>query len=398
MNDPEDTRVLIAEDDYMVARELARHLTLAGYSVVGKARDGNEAVQMAADLLPDVAILDLDMPGQGGIEAAKRIRAQRPIPLVIVTAYQSLALVKRVGNVGAGGYLVKPVDGPELVRAIQVARARFDELEELRGHRHHLEELVAERTAELRETNTALRRSLRAKDRLMANMSHELRTPLNAILGLSEALLEQVYGSLTTKQRESLATIENSGHRLLSLVNDVIDLTRLESKEVKLDMRDNDVAEMCEAVQASVRARADSQEHKLCLSVSHDVGLLCCDAQRLRQILVNLLDNAIKFTPAGGEVGLQVDVLPDEAAVSFTVWDTGPGIVAQQVAAVGEPFTQASSGLARQHQGAGLGLALVSRLTELHGGRLEFTHDNDGDSGSRVTVVVPRATHTTHQG
>lgn len=386
MSDARPTRVLVADDDYMVAQRLVGQLLSAGYEVLGTARDGLEAVEMAVALRPDVAILDLDMPVQGGVKAAKQIREERPMPIVIVTAYHSPSLIKECSEAGAGAYLVKPVEGPELVRAIEVARTRFNELSELNRYRNHLEQLVAARTEELASANESLRASLQAKDTLLANMSHELRTPLNAILGLSEALQEEVYGPLAPKQRQSLETIEGSGKRLLSLINGVLDLSRLEARQLHLQISKLDVDALCTEVILQVRARAEEQGHKLELGIDKVIGTIDADRTRLRQILLILLDNAMKFTDSGGEVGLEVARRNDET-VSFAVWDTGPGVPPETLSTLTQPFTQASKGLARKYEGAGLGLALAARLLGLHGGRLELS--SEPGHGSRFTALLP---------
>ncbi|HZZ20635.1 MAG TPA: PAS domain S-box protein [Opitutaceae bacterium] len=236
--------------------------------------------------------------------------------------------------------------------------------------------------------NAELDQAGRLKDEFLANMSHELRTPLNAILGLSEALLEQVGGTLTARQARSVATISTSGAHLLTLINDILDLSKIESGKLELNPGTFNLAEFCESCLLFVRTQATQKSIEVIFS--HDEGLteLSADPKRLKQILVNLLTNAVKFTPAGGRIGLTVASPKDEGTVRFTVWDTGIGIAAEDNKKLFRAFSQIDSGLTRAQEGTGLGLALVAKLVELHGGSI--TLDSELGRGSRFVVVIPQ--------
>jgi PAS domain S-box-containing protein len=232
-----------------------------------------------------------------------------------------------------------------------------------------------------------LARSARLKDEFLANMSHELRTPLNAILGLSEVLQEEVYGALTERQQTSLRVIRESGHHLLDMINDILDLAKIEARKIELDMSFVPVHSLCEASIRLIRQSAS----KKCLRVFEDfdpnVQLLHADERRLKQLLVNLLSNAVKFTPVGGQIGLLVTGDQERHAAHFTVWDTGIGIAQEDMRRLFQPFVQIDSRLARQYEGTGLGLSLVSRLVEMHGGSV--TVESEEGQGSSFVVTLP---------
>jgi PAS domain S-box-containing protein len=257
----------------------------------------------------------------------------------------------------------------------------------LRAERATLARRVAERTAELSAANAELARAARLKDEFLASMSHELRTPLNAILGLSEALQEQVYGPLNEMQLRSLHTIAGSGRHLLELINDILDVSKIEAGKLKLELTPVSVEAVCQASLGLVKQTAHKKRLKVSSTVDSAITTIAADERRLKQILVNLLSNAVKFTPEGGEIGLEVIGDPDREVVHLTVWDTGVGIAQEDVGRLFRPFVQLDSSLSRQHPGTGLGLALVSRLAEMHGGGVSL--ESEVGQGSRFTVSLP---------
>jgi PAS domain S-box-containing protein len=227
----------------------------------------------------------------------------------------------------------------------------------------------------------------RAKSMFLATMSHELRTPLNAILGLSEMLQEGIMGGVTPEQRRSLATIEESGRHLLAVITDILDLTQIESDRLELEIASVQVEELCHACLHSVREQALKKRIALSLSLRQAPEKMLTDPRRLKQILGNLMGNAVKFTPEGGNIGLEI--CGDDAArrVGFTVWDTGIGIDPDNLKKLFSPFVQVDSRLSRLYEGSGLGLTLAARLTELLGG--EVAVESEPGKGSRFTVTFP---------
>ncbi|MFW5739743.1 MAG: sensor histidine kinase, partial [Myxococcota bacterium] len=224
------------------------------------------------------------------------------------------------------------------------------------------------------------------KDEFFANMSHELRTPLNSVLGLADALLEGVFGELDEQQQGILETMRASGHHLLDLINDILDLSKIEAGRLELDMRSIRSSEVCQISLRMVRQMALRKRIGTWMRTDPRSPVVVADERRLKQMLVNLLSNAVKFTPTGGQIGLEAWSQGEE--IYFSVSDTGIGISPPDLRRIFEPFTQIDSSLARQHEGTGLGLALVRKLAELHGGRVDV--DSEPGRGSRFTIVLPR--------
>jgi PAS domain S-box-containing protein len=254
--------------------------------------------------------------------------------------------------------------------------------------RRQTEEVLRSQSYELNATNAKLAQALRTKDEFLANMSHELRTPLNAILGKSEIMLEGIHGPLTDKQASSLRVIEESGRHLLELINDILDMTKIEAGKITLDIQEISLPILCESSLQFVRQMAHKKQVKLQASIDHSLTTCHADERRLKQILINLLSNAVKFTPAGGEVGLNVLADAEKEAIQFQVWDTGIGISTDNMGQLFKPFVQLDSSLARAHDGTGLGLSLVYRLTEIHGGSVAL--ESQPNLGSCFTVTLPQ--------
>jgi|GEM_PF-1363585 len=272
----------------------------------------------------------------------------------------------------------------------------------LADERNLLAQRVADRTSELSRINAELGQAVRAKDEFLANMSHELRTPLNAILALSESLLEQLRGPLNERQQQSMWNIESSGRHLLSLINDILDLSKIEAGRMELHLEKIQLSDVCEASMIFVKELASKKNIHLDFKLNDALAKIEADSKRLKQILVNLLSNAVKFTESGGSVCLAVNVNPEGGVVQFTVSDTGIGIALQNQSKLFQPFLQLDSSLSRQHEGTGLGLALVRRLTELHNGSVAI--ESELGKGSCFTISIPylsaeyqtaRSTHST---
>ena len=243
-----------------------------------------------------------------------------------------------------------------------------------------LEQRVAERTAELMQAS-------RAKDEFLASMSHELRTPLNGILGLSESLMIGTYGNLQPRQGEVLRMITESGEHLLELINDILDLSKIEAGKLSLQLESIKVNGLCQAALRMIKEPAAQKRLKVSLSIENGVGAVYADSRRVKQMIVNLLGNAVKFTPDGGQIGL--DVARDGYdAVRFTVWDTGIGIPVDKLPDLFKSFVQLDSSLSRQYSGTGLGLALVRSLAELHGGSVGA--ESELEKGSRFFFSIPQ--------
>lgn len=264
-----------------------------------------------------------------------------------------------------------------------------------------LEHLVRERTQELEHEKRLSEAANSAKSEFLTNMSHELRTPLTGILGFSSLLLKQIFGPLTTKQQQYVENIASCGNHLLSLINDLLDLSKIEAGRDDLLVEAVDVEELCTACLSFIREQADLKGLHLELSIASGVTTCKADSRRLKQILVNLLSNAVKFTEAG-TVTLRVDQAANpthqkirhthsghqpDSFIRFHVFDTGIGIAQQDLPLLFQPFQQLDSGLDKKYQGTGLGLALARKLAQLHGGDLTVT--SELGNGSCFSLSLP---------
>jgi PAS domain S-box-containing protein len=238
--------------------------------------------------------------------------------------------------------------------------------------------------AKLQIANKELMRANRLKDDFLANMSHELRTPLNSILGMNEGLQEGIFGSINERQLKALRTIENSSTHLLALINDILDVAKIESGQVSLDLAVTNIESICTSSLAFIKQQALTKRIQLIPRIPEYLPEIKLDERRIRQALINLLNNAVKFTLEGGTITLEVSEVQLESSTTnltplnylkIAVIDTGIGISSENIQKLFQPFIQIDSALNRQYDGTGLGLALVKRLVELHGGNVELTSE-----------------------
>jgi signal transduction histidine kinase len=251
---------------------------------------------------------------------------------------------------------------------------------ELQGLYMGLEQKVAEKTAELQAAN-------RHKSEFLANMSHELRTPLNAIIGFSEVLKERMFGDLNPKQLEYVRDIYGSGQHLLSLINDILDLSKIEAGYMGLDVREFDVPAAVKNCCTLIRERVMRQRLHFECTVDPAIAKWPGDERKFKQVVLNLLSNAVKFTSSGGTVELRAKAEDDWLVVS--VRDTGIGISESDRAAIFQEFHQVRSAGGARQEGTGLGLPLSRRLVELHHGTL--TVESEPGRGSTFTARFPGA-------
>ena len=238
---------------------------------------------------------------------------------------------------------------------------------------------------EIEDKSRQLEAASRHKDEFLASMSHELRTPLNAVIGFSEVLLEKMFGDVNPKQEEYLGDILASGRHLLSLINDILDLAKIEAGRMELDLEDFDVAQAIDNAVVLVRERATRKGLMLDTQLDHRLGSLRGDQRKVKQVLLNLLSNAVKFTPEGGRIEVRAQRLDGHVEVSVT--DTGIGIAPADQDLVFEEFRQVGTDYAKKHEGTGLGLTLSRKFVELHGGRI-WVKSQPGQ-GSTFAFTLP---------
>jgi signal transduction histidine kinase/ActR/RegA family two-component response regulator len=257
----------------------------------------------------------------------------------------------------------------------------------VREYEHEFAEKEREARS-LAQINEELRRLDELKSEFLAMVSHELRTPLTAIVGYSRLLLRQVHGPLTAKQVEQQEAIFRSAQRLTDLINELLDVSRLESGRVELTPKPTDARAVVDQAIAVVAVAAQAKRIQIANAVEPATPAVHADPERLQQILVNLLSNAVKFTPDGGNV--TVSAGRHKAQVWIAVQDTGVGIAREELARIWDPFYQVESTLRRRHGGSGLGLTIVRRLVELHGGLVRAESEGE-NRGSRFTFTLPVA-------
>jgi signal transduction histidine kinase/CBS domain-containing protein len=309
----------------------------------------------------------------------------------------------------------------QLAIAIQQA-SLFEQLQRELTEKQQAETQLLQSNQQLAISNQELARATRLKDEFLANMSHELRTPLNAVLGMSEGLHDEIFGSITDRQRSAISTISKSGKQLLSLIENILDLSTMAANNFQLETTDVSVASLCHNSLLLVKEIALKKQIKLRLELPDYLKHtnIQVDDRRFRQVLHDLLSNAVKFTPQGGRITLDVRLiqittpLPDERfksnpaviplldrafppqqpatagvpwQIAFSVVDTGIGIKPEHLSQLFQPFVQIDSSLNRQYAGTGLGLALVKRIAEMHGGSVGV--QSQVDLGSCFTVSMP---------
>ncbi len=298
----------------------------------------------------------------------------------------------------------------QLAIAIQQANL-FEQLQQELCDRQLAEQQLTERNQQLAISNQELARATRLKDEFLANMSHELRTPLNAILGMTEGMQDNVFGEINESQLKALQTIERSGSHLLELINDILDVAKIESGQLELEYANTSIEALCQSSLAFVKQQALKKRIQLETKLQTNLPNLNIDERRIRQVLINLLSNAVKFTPEGGRITLEVsyqlqrmgsvplvqgEPLIDNNIQSkcqttnylqINIIDTGIGIAPQNIDKLFQPFIQIDSALNRQYQGTGLGLALVKRIVEMHGGKVGLT--SEVGVGSCFMVLLP---------
>jgi len=437
-------KILAVDDSVTYLHELGDILRGEGYDVI-LAHSGEEALEMIAVQPVDCILLDRLMPGLSGTETCRRIKASpvlRDIPLIMLTAMEDREAMIEGLSTGADDYVLKSseisvlkarlraqlrrkqfedesrrvrielmkkeLEASEARAAQQLFESRAALLKELEQKNVDLQTVnrqLIEHQQEIAQKNLQLEEASRLKSEFLAHMSHELRTPLNAIIGFSSALAEGLGGPLNEKQVEFTHFIFDGGKHLLSLINDILDLSKIEAGKMSLELETTDIKALLESSLSVVRERAVAHGITLQLD-AESLGCVMADQRKTKQIIYNLLSNAVKFTPDGGAVILRLcsvrcaevpanslcasavgEALPTTQFLSMSVMDTGIGIVLADLNRLFQPFMQLDSGLSRKYEGTGLGLALVKQLVELHNGHL-FVQSEVG-KGSTFTVWLP---------
>jgi signal transduction histidine kinase len=357
------SRVLIVDDSDDDIETLRRFLATEG-TVIRGVNDSTQAERVFAQFEPDIVLLDLHMRPPDGFEILRRLRDARAglgyLPVVVMTGDVGQAARNSALDLGADDYLTKPLDRQEVVLRVRNL---------LSARRLHVE----------------LARAYQHKSEFLASMSHELRTSLSSIIGFSELLISDATGRFDAQTRQRFLTLINSGgHHMLGLINDVLDLSQVEAGQIVLRIEQVLIDDVVQSVLSTMEPLAAKKAIRLQADGAAS-GQVPADLGKLRQMLLNLVSNAIKFTPDGGSVTIGVRRLID--AVEVSVSDTGVGIAESDREHLFEAFRQLDSPVARQEHGSGLGLAITKRLVELHGGQIKLA--SELGKGSVFTLRLP---------
>ena len=376
-------RVLLVDDQAMVG-EVVRRILAVEEDVAYLFCDNSQgALEAAREIAPTVILQDLQMPDIDGFDLLDlygKNEHTRDVPVIMLTGKEDAASKAKAFSLGASDYLVKIPDRIELVARIRRHSAGYVNLQ----RRRRTEEALRDAEAAARTAAAEADSANRAKSTFLANLSHEIRTPMNAILGYAQILSGG--SGLTQDQYDGLATIRHSGEHLLGLINDVLDISKIEAGRIELTAIDFDLTGLVRSLGAMFQQRCDAKD--LHWHLEEDFlprARVHGDESKLRQVLINLLGNAVKFTTRG-EVTLGAGKSA-ESGYFFEVSDTGPGIALEQQTAVFEPFHQADAG--HQHGGTGLGLAIARSHVELMGGSLSL--ESTPGTGSTFSFVLPLA-------
>jgi signal transduction histidine kinase len=379
--DTRELRILIAdddEDDYILTRDLLQRIGRQRFRLDWT--PSYEAALQAIELNQhDVYLFDYHLGQSDGLELMREALARGcKAPIILLTGNDDWETDVEAMKAGAADYLVKGHLDPRLLeRSIRYALERKRAQEELLEYAHEIER----KNRDLAQAVQVSQEATKLKSQFLANVSHEIRTPMNGVLGMTEMLLDT---ELTAEQRDYAETAFRSGEALLEIIDDILDLSKMEAGKLQLEALDFSPAEVLHEVLKLVSGRARSKGLVVTAEVGEEAhGQLRGDPTRLRQVLLNLVSNAIKFTPRG-KVSVNVDVGDSSeqgVQLLFEVLDTGIGLTADAQARLFQPFVQADGSITRKYGGTGLGLAISKQLIEMMGGRVGV--DSQPDQGSR---------------
>ena len=384
MSETGNGNILVVDDTPQTLQLLVAILSGANYTV-RPADSGALALASVLAYPPELVLLDVNMPEMSGFEVCRQLKqnpATQAIPVVFLSGLTDLDDRVQGFQLGAVDFVAKPFQRDELLARVsthlQLARLQKDLTSE-----------VAKQTRDLQGAYQELAKASRLKDEFLSTMSHELRTPLTAVIGMAQILHAGAYGPLNREQAEAIEVVEGSGRKLLQMINDILDYIQVDAGKVELQLEQCPVVELVNSVLESIRSKATQKNITLSCQFYQHESLLWLDMRHMRRILLILLDNAVKFTSSGGNVGIIVRNSIVQHRIEFEVWDGGPGIAEADLPKLFKPFLQLDGGLNRSHEGSGLGLALAGKLARLLGGEIRVT--SQLNAGSRFIVSLPLA-------
>lgn len=395
MSESKSPLILVIDDEIAIRESISDFLEDSGYSVI-QAEDGSVGLKAFRSMKPDVILVDLRMPVVDGLDVLANVSKESPdTPIIVVSGTGVLEDAIEALRLGAWDYLTKPIyDMAVLQHSINKALERADLIRENLRHKEYLEEMVKSRTADLEKRTEELLKAKelaeaanRAKSMFLTTISHELRTPMNGVLGMAQLALET---DLDDEQSKFLEVILQSGRALLKILNEILDLSRIEAQKTKIEHISFDLGETVESIIHLFSGSADTTGILLDCRIPMEIPtLLIGDPNRLTQILSNLLANALKFTEKG-KVRLTIqseNESNDKVNLLFCVTDTGIGISEEKISSIFKPFTQIDNSTTRKYSGTGLGLTIVKNLIELMKGKIWV--ESDVGVGSKFWVKLP---------
>ena len=382
--------ILIVDDTIPNLELLSKMLTGEGYKVRAVS-SGAMALTAAQSAPPDLVLLDIAMPDLDGYEVCLRLKDDartRNIPILFISALDDAMDKVRAFEVGGVDYMTKPFQAAEVVARIET----HVNLQRLQNRlRQANAQLLAANEQLLQARDEALRAN-QAKSVFLANMSHELRTPLNAILGYTELLQEEVKSAGLEQYASDLKKIHHSGMYLITLVNDILDLAKIEAGKTIFLVTTFDVKQMVMSVLTTERTAIEKNNNAFTTEIDPTLSKMVGDETKVKQVLFNLLSNAAKFT-SNGEVSFNARQIEtnDKLEIEFRVADTGIGMSPEQIETLFDPFVQANESITTTYGGTGLGLALTKQLCELMGGSIQVS--SVLDVGTTFVVNLPLQHH-----
>lgn len=398
----ENQSILIVDDNPNNLEVLAHILTDVGYQV-SVALDGETAIEQVEYHPPELILLDIMMPaGIDGFETCRRLKANPltcEIPIIFLSALSDSHNKVNGLSVGAVDYISKPFQSEEVLARIRIHLKLYNLTKKLEQQKQLLEEKVELRTVELLAAKEAAEAANIAKSQFLANMSHELRTPLNAIIGYSEMLQEEAEDLDQKFFIPDLKKIYGAGTHLLGLINDILDLSKIESGKVELYLETVDISDLIREVITMIKPLVEKNANVLVVNCEPNLGDMKTDLTKVRQSLFNLLSNASKFTKKG-IVTLKVEKRYRKSGIAdgeeqksaipyilFKISDTGVGIAPERIEKLFQPFTQADASTTREYGGTGLGLAITRNLSRIMGG--DTLVESEVGKGSTFTLILP---------